>query len=237
MQSDLEVTRTLEASGSLSPLEGMNTDDRMAGTRNGAFEGHAFGPAVGRLIEHFNRLPGIGRKTAERLANHVLAVSEAEAGELADAIRAVKSAVRRCRTCFNLTEGEVCAICADSRRERHVVCVVEQPRDVVALEATGVFRGLYHVLGGRLSPLDGVGPEDLTLSALVRRVRHEGVQEIVMATNPTLEGDGTALFISNLLSEDAVRITRLARGIATGSVLEFANKEMLADALRGRQDF
>jgi recombination protein RecR len=209
----------------------------MVATKNGAFEGHAFGPAVGRLIEQFGRLPGIGRKTAERLANHVLSISEAEAGELADAIRAVKSAVRRCRVCFNLTEGEVCTICSDTRRERHVVCVVEQPRDVVALEATGVFRGLYHVLGGRISPLDGVGPEDLTLNALVRRVRHEGVTEIVMATNPTLEGDGTALFISNLLAEDSVRVTRLARGIATGSVLEFANKEMLADALRGRQQF
>ena len=209
----------------------------MVATKNGAFDAHAFGPAVGRLIEQFNRLPGIGRKTAERLANHVLAVSEQEAGELADAIRAVKSAIRRCRICFNLTEGETCSICSDVRRDRHVVCVVEQPRDVVALEATGVFRGLYHVLGGRLSPLEGVGPEDLTLNALVRRIRHEGVQELVMATNPTLEGDGTALFISNLLAEDNVRITRLARGIATGSVLEFANKEMLADALRGRQNF
>jgi recombination protein RecR len=209
----------------------------MVAARNGAFEGHAFGPAVGRLIEQFNRLPGIGRKTAERLANHVLSISDHEAGELADAIRAVKSAIRRCRVCFNLTEGEMCSICSDVRRDRHVVCVVEQPRDVVALEATGVFRGLYHVLGGRLSPLEGVGPEDLTLNALVRRVRQEGVQELVMATNPTLEGDGTALFISNLLDQDNVRITRLARGIATGSVLEFANKEMLADALRGRQNF
>ncbi|HUG90350.1 MAG TPA: recombination mediator RecR [Planctomycetaceae bacterium] len=209
----------------------------MVATKNGAFERHAFGPAVGRLIEQFNRLPGIGRKTAERLANHILSVSQAEAGELADAIRAVKSAVRRCRVCFNLTEGDVCPICADPRREQHVVCVVEQPRDVVALEATGVFGGLYHVLGGRISPLDGVGPEHLTLDALVRRVRSDGVQELVMATNPTLEGDGTALFISNLLAEDHVRITRLARGIATGSVLEFANKEMLADALRGRQNF
>jgi recombination protein RecR len=209
----------------------------MVATKNGAFDAHAFGPAVGRLIEQFNRLPGIGRKTAERLANHVLSISEQEAGELADAIRSVKSAIRRCRVCFNLTEGETCSICSDVRRDRHVVCVVEQPRDVVALEATGVFRGLYHVLGGRLSPLEGVGPEDLTLNALVRRIRQEGVQELVMATNPTLEGDGTALFISNLLAEDNVRITRLARGIATGSVLEFANKEMLADALRGRQNF
>ena len=209
----------------------------MVATKNGAFEGHAFGPAVGRLIEQFNSLPGIGRKTAERLANHVLAISDAEAGELADAIRAVKSAIRRCRVCFNLTEGDTCALCSDPRRERHVVCVVEQPRDVVALEATSVFRGLYHVLGGRISPLEGISPEDLTLSALVRRVRNDGVQELVMATNPTLEGDGTALFISNLLAEDKVRITRLARGIATGSVLEFANKEMLADALRGRQQF
>ena len=145
--------------------------------------------------------------------------------------------VRRCARCFTLTENEVCDICADPRRNQQVVCVVEQPRDVTALEAATAFEGVYHVLGGRLSPLEGIGPEDLTLAALVRRVRREGITEIVMATNPTLEGDGTALYIANLLAEEPVRITRLARGIATGSVLEFANKEMLADALRGRREF
>jgi recombination protein RecR len=200
-------------------------------------QSHPYGPAVACLIEEFGRLPGIGRKTAERLAHHILASPTAEALGLAEAIRRVKEAVHPCTQCFNLTEGELCAICSDPKRQRHTLCIVEQPRDIVALEAAGVFHGLYHVLQGRISPLDGVGPEDLMISALIRRVRNGGVTEIVMATNPTVEGDGTALYISNLLAGDNVRITRLARGIPTGSVLEFANREMLADALMGRQEF
>lgn len=198
---------------------------------------HPYGPAVSNLIDQFAKLPGIGRKSAERLTHHMLAVHESEAIELADAIRKVKSSVRPCSQCFNLTEHELCDICRDARRDTHVVCVVEQPRDVTALEASGVYQGLYHVLQGRIAPLEGVGPEDLTIDALMKRVRTQGISEVVMATNPTLEGDGTALFISNLLESQGVRITRLARGIASGSVLEFANKEMLADALRGRQQF
>ncbi len=198
---------------------------------------HPYGPAVARLIEEFGTLPGIGRKTAERLAHHVLASPREEALRLAEAITRVKEAVRPCSQCFNLTEGELCAICADSKRQRHILCIVEQPRDIVALEAAGVFHGLYHVLQGRIAPLEGVGPEDLTIGALVQRVRNNGVTEIVMATNPTVEGDGTALYISNLLAGQPVKITRLARGIPTGSVLEFANREMLADALIGRQEF
>jgi recombination protein RecR len=209
----------------------------MALKRLGDPDQHPYGPAVGQLIDQFASLPGIGRKTAERLAHHILNCDEDEALQLADAIRTVKSVVRSCSICFNLTEREVCDICSDPRRNRRLICVVEQPRDVVALEAAGAIDGVYHVLRGRISPLDGVGPEDLTIDALLRRVRQEGVQEIVMATNPTLEGDGTALFISNLLAGEPVRITRLARGIASGSVLEFANREMLADALRGRQEF
>lgn len=200
-------------------------------------EKHPFGPAVGRLVQRLSGLPGIGRKTAERLANYLLSCSKAEALQLADAIRDVKESVRRCRICFNLTDQDECSICRDPRRDRTAVCVVEQPKDVMLLETSGAFGGLYHVLGGRISPLEGVGPEDLTIDALVRRVRQDGVREIVMATNPTVEGDGTALYISNLLENEPVRITRLARGIASGSVLEFANKEMLADALRGRQNF
>lgn len=200
-------------------------------------EQHPFGPAVGRLINEFAALPGVGRKSAERLANYIITATEPEAMRLAIAIRDVKQTVRRCQNCFNLTDKELCSICSDPRRDRTVVCVVEQPKDVTVLEATGVFQGTYHVLGGRLSPLEGVGPGELTIDALDRRVRRDGVLEIVMATNPTLEGDGTALYISNLLEDTGVRITRLARGIATGSVLEFANKEMLSDALRGRQSF
>lgn len=198
---------------------------------------HPFGPAVGRLVDQFARLPGIGRKSAERLAQHVLMCDEGEAFELSDSIRAVKTRVRPCRECFNLTETEVCDICRDPRRDHHVICIVEQPRDVLVIESSHAFDGVYHVLQGRISPLEGVGPEHLTIDSLVRRIRREGVTELVMATNPTLEGDGTALFISNVLANDPVKITRLARGIATGSVLEFANKEMLADAMRGRQSF
>jgi len=198
---------------------------------------HPFGSAVGNLIDRLATLPGIGRKSAERLANHLLACPKAEANSLADAIREVKNRVRPCSVCFNLTEQDRCDICRDTRREAQSVCVVEQPRDLLALEAAGIFHGLYHVLGGRISPLNGVGPDDLTIDALIHRVRTQGVREIVMATNPTLEGDGTALYISNLLANDNVKITRLARGIASGSVLEFANREMLADALRGRQAF
>jgi recombination protein RecR len=198
---------------------------------------HPYGQAVAQLIEQFETLPGIGRKSAERLAHHVLASPRTEALRLAEAIHRVKDSVHPCAQCFNLTEGELCAICSDPKRQRHIVCIVEQPRDVVALEAAGVFHGLYHVLQGRVSPLEGIGPDDLTIGPLVQRVRNNGVTELVMATNPTVEGDGTALYISNLLAGDSVKITRLARGIPTGSVLEFANREMLADALMGRQEF
>ncbi len=200
-------------------------------------EDHPFGTAVGRLVNRLAALPGVGRKSAERLANYIVGCSPSEAMELANAIREVKERVKRCRKCFNLTDGELCPICRDPRRDPTVVCIVEQPKDVASLEAAGVFQGTYHVLGGRIAPLEGVNPADLTIEPLLDRVRREGVKEIVMATNPTLEGDGTALFISNRLEGQPVRITRLARGIATGSVLEFANREMLADALRGRQAF
>lgn len=198
---------------------------------------HPYGAAVGNLIERLSSLPGIGRKSAERMANYLLDCPAEEAESLANAIRRVKSAVHPCSVCFNLTEGELCDICRDSRRDHQSVCVVEQPRDLLALEAASIFNGVYHVLGGRLAPLNGIGPEDLKIGELVKRVRQGGVKEILMATNPTLEGDGTALFISNLLANDPVKITRLARGIASGSVLEFANREMLADAIRGRQSF
>lgn len=198
---------------------------------------HPYGPTFAQLIERLAKLPGIGRKSAERMAYHLLNCDPVETQELAESLRAIRAVVHPCRQCFNLTEGELCEICRDPRRDAHSVCVVEQPKDLIALEAAGVFSGLYHVLGGRISPLSGVGPDDLTIDALIRRVREQQVREIVMATNPTLEGDGTALYISNLLAGEPVTITRLARGVASGSVLEFANREMLADALRGRQVF
>ena len=193
--------------------------------------------SVTKLVDEFAKLPGIGKKSAERLAYHVLRVHKTEALALADAIRNVKENVRYCRTCYNLAEGDECALCLDPRRDRAVLCVVEQPRDLMALEQAGSYRGLYHVLLGRIAPLEGIGPDQLTIAPLVERVRGGGFREVIMGTNPTLEGDGTALYISNQLQDVPVEITRLARGITTGSVLEFANKEILADALAGRQKF
>ncbi len=193
--------------------------------------------SVTQLIDEFSRLPGIGKKSAERLAYHILRVSEAEATGLADAITSVKKNVRYCRTCCNLAEADECDICLDPKRDRTLLCVVEQPRDLIALEQTATYRGLYHVLLGRISPLEGVGPDRLTIELLISRLKNGEFKELIMATNPTLEGDGTALHISNLLADSPVEITRLARGITTGSVLEFANKEILGDALSGRQRF
>ncbi len=193
--------------------------------------------SVTKLVDEFAKLPGIGKKSAERLAYHILRVHQSEALALADAIRDVKENVRYCRSCYNLTEQEECEICRDPKRDRSQLCVVEQPRDLLALEQPGTYRGLYHVLLGRIAPLEGIGPEQLTIEALVERVRSGSFSEVIMATNPTLEGDGTALYISNLLAGLPISITRLARGITSGSVLEFANKEILADALAGRQKF
>lgn len=198
-----------------------------------------YSAAVERLIEAFGRLPGIGAKSAERLAHHLLKCPAEEALALADAIRDVKDRVRHCQTCYHLTEADepLCAICRDPKRDTAVVCVVEQPRDLLALEKAGTFEGVYHVLLGRLAPLQGMGPDQLTLDALEARARSGTIREVIMATNPNLEGDGTALLVANRLSETGVPITRLARGLASGSVLEFANKEMLADAINGRQRF
>ena len=193
--------------------------------------------SVANLIDQLAKLPGIGRKSAERLAYHLLRVNQPEAIELSDAIRHVREHVRYCSVCFNLSETESCGVCLDPKRDQSVLCVVEQPRDLMSLEASGTYRGLYHVLLGRIAPLDGVGPDQLTLEALVDRVRTGEFKELIMATNPTVEGDGTALHISNLLGDFPLVITRLARGITTGSILEFTNKEILADALNGRQKF
>jgi len=191
--------------------------------------------SVQRAIDELTRLPGIGRKSAERLTYHLLRVPKEEALALADAIRAVRENVSYCRRCYHLAEGEVCEICADPRRDATRLCVVEQPRDLMALEQSGAYQGLYHVLLGRIAPLEGISPDQLTIDALVRRVREGQFQEVILATNPTVEGDGTALYISHLLADDPVELTRLARGITAGSILEHTNKEILADALGGRQ--
>lgn len=205
-------------------------------------EGNGQGTMAGtvdRLVAAFGRLPGIGAKSAERLAHHLLKAPPEEALALAEAIRAAKAHIHHCATCYHLTEVDhpLCTICRDPRRDQALVCVVEQPRDLLALERSGTFRGVYHVLLGRLAPLQGIGAEQLTLDALDARVRAGTVREVILATNPNLEGDGTALLVSSRLAETGVAITRLARGLASGGALEFANKEMLADALQGRQPF
>ena len=194
-----------------------------------------FSQSVADLIEHLGRLPGIGRKSAERLAYHLMRTNKAEALALADAIRSVRENVHYCAVCFNLAEGKQCNICSDSRRDQTLLCVVEQPRDLIALEQASAFRGLYHVLLGRISPLEGVGPEQITIGPLIERVRRGNFVEVIMGTNPTVEGDGTALYISNQLADFPVQITRLARGVTSGSMLEHVNKDILADALVGRQ--
>jgi recombination protein RecR len=193
--------------------------------------------ALGRVIQELGKLPGIGPKTAERLAHYLLTTEKSDALALADAIRSLKENIHLCRECFNVAEGELCSICADARRDPSQICVVEQTRDLMALEKTSLYRGVYHVLGGRLAPLENVGPEQLTVDHLLRRVQRGNVKEVIMATNPNMEGDGTALYISSLLAPTGVRITRLARGLPSGSQMEFANKDMLADALEGRRAF
>ena len=191
--------------------------------------------SVVKVIEQLSSLPGIGKKSAERLAYHLLRIPKQDALALADAIRDVRVNVRYCEECYNLAEQERCKICDDPARDRTVVCVVEQPRDLMALEQSGQYRGMYHVLLGRIAPLEGIGPESLTIDKLVDRVKQGEFRELIMATNPTVEGDGTALHISNLLQDREVSISKLARGITQGSVLEHTNKEILADAITGRR--
>ncbi|MFH1717467.1 MAG: recombination mediator RecR [Planctomycetota bacterium] len=196
----------------------------------------AYTESLNRLIEEFGRLPGIGPKSAERLAFHILKARPDEAMALADAIRDVKNKIKRCETCYNLSEEPVCQICSDARRDKSMICIVEQPKDVISLEKTGTCKWVYHVLGGHIAPLEGVEPSDLTIRQLVDRVRKGDVRELVMATNPNMAGDGTALYISSLLRTSDVKITRLARGLPTGTTIEYASGKMLTDAIIGRQE-
>ena len=190
-----------------------------------------------RLMAEFEKLPGIGPRSAERLAFHVLKSSKDEALALAAAIRDVKEQVRHCRICYNLTEADPCAVCSDARRDHGQIFIVEQPKDVLQLEATGLIHGVYHVLLGHIAPLDNVEPGDLTIDALVARVKAGGIHEVIIATNPTLEGEGTALHIKSLLSQSGVKITQLARGLPSGSQLEYASRAILQDAIEGRREF
>jgi recombination protein RecR len=190
--------------------------------------------SIERLKEAFQELPGIGARSAERLAFHILRGTKDEASALASAITAVKEHVFHCRECFNLTEHDPCLICSDDNRDRREIWVVEQPKDLMALEATGLVRGVYHVLMGHIAPLDGIEPGDLTIDALVRRVKSNDVREVILATNPTLEGDGTALHLQSVLADTGVKLSRPSRGLAIGSPLEFASAAMLEAAIRGR---
>jgi recombination protein RecR len=192
-------------------------------------------PAVENLVAQLSRLPGVGSRTAHRLAFHLLQRPKEEALALSHAIEEVKERVRFCAECGNLTEEELCGICADGRRDRTLICVVEQPVDVISLERTHEYRGLYHVLGGALSPLDGVEPEHLRIDELMRRVDRNGVSEVVLAMNPTMTGEATAAFLADRL-RDRVRVTRLASGLPVGGDLEYADEVTLGRALSGRRE-
>jgi recombination protein RecR len=192
-------------------------------------------PAVDNLVAQLTRLPGVGTRTAQRLAFHLLRVSKDEASALAGAIVEVKERVRFCRECGNLTEEEVCRICLDARRDQHVICVVEQPADLISVERTAEYRGLYHVLGGALSPLDGVEPSHLRIDELIRRVERNGVEEVVLATNPNMTGEATASYLADRL-RGKVRVTRLASGLPVGGDLEYADEVTLGRALMGRRE-
>ena len=196
-----------------------------------------YAPPVQRLITELSKLPGVGGRTAQRLAFHLLRSSDEEALALADAIREVKARIGLCEVCFNLADGQTCRICADERRDAELICVVEQPSDVISIERTHEFRGRYHVLGGALSPIDGVDPEDLKIAELYERVRSARIREVVIATNPTTTGEATALHIAEGLSAAApeVSVTRLASGLPVGADLEYADELTLGRALAGRR--
>jgi recombination protein RecR len=194
-----------------------------------------FSPAVENLVAQLSKLPGVGTRTAQRLAFHLLQRPKTEALALAEAIQEVKERVRFCRECGNLTEEELCAICMDARRDHSIVCVVEQPVDLISLERTHEFRGLYHVLGGALSPLDGVEPEHLRIEELLKRVERNGVAEVVLATNPNMTGEATAAYLADRL-RGRVRVTRLASGLPVGGDLEYADEVTLGRALAGRRE-
>ena len=190
-----------------------------------------------RLIQELGKLPSIGQKTAQRLAFHLLKVTAEDTVALADAIRELREKIRFCSQCFNLSELELCPICSDPRREKSSLCVVEEPTNLLALERTGVFRGLYHVLGGALSPLRDVGPDQLRMTELVQRVRSSEVEEVILATNPNVEGEATAVYLARLLKPLEVRITRLAQGLPAGGDLEYTDELTLRRALEGRRGY
>lgn len=196
----------------------------------------AYAEPILRAIQELSKLPGIGEKTAERLAFHLLAQPQSEVQLLAAALRDLKEQVKACSGCYNISELDPCAVCADPKRDHATLCVVEQARDLWAIERSGAYRGGYHVLHGHLSPLDGVGPENLTIPGLLDRVRKGGVREVILATNPTAEGDATAFYIQKALGA-GIQVTRIARGIPSGGTLEYSDRTVVGDALSGRREF
>lgn len=196
-----------------------------------------FAPPIARLIREFRKLPGVGEKTAARFALHVLRASKDEAEALARALVEVKEKIRPCSVCFQLTEEDPCEICASPRRDRRVICVVEDQASLLALERTRTYFGGYHVLGGHLSPMDGIGPDQLRIRELLERVKRQGVAEVILATNPDVEGEATALYLKRVLEPLGVRLTRIARGVPVGGDLEFADALTLGRALDGRSEY
>lgn len=195
-----------------------------------------YSPPVAKLIEEFEKLPGIGHKTAQRLAFHVLNLPVEKTDSLANAIRDAKLKTRYCSTCYNLTESDPCNICSDVKRDMSTICVVEDPRDVVALERVREFKGVYHVLHGAISPMEGIGPEDIKIRELIQRIREADIREVILATNPNVEGEATAMYISKLLKPAGIKTTRIAHGIPVGGDLEYADEVTLAKAMEGRRE-
>jgi len=195
-----------------------------------------YAPPIARLIEELAHLPGVGRKTAQRLAMHIVTSREDLAVSLSEAIVEARNKIKFCSSCFNLTEDDPCPICSDPRRDRTTICIVEAPKDVIAMERTKEYHGLYHVLHGAISPMDGIGPEDIKLRELIVRLQDSEVEEIILATNPTIEGEATSMYISRLVKPTGIKVTRLAHGIPVGGDLEFADEVTLTKALEGRNE-
>lgn len=215
--------------------------DKRTAEHSGSKPTGSYPESVQRLIQQFQTLPGVGRRSAERLAFHIMKQPKQAASSLAHAIADVRESVTPCRVCFNFAEGDLCAVCSDPTRDASKVVVVEEPKDVIAIEQAGIYRGTYHVLLGRISPLDGIGPSDLTIPALLDRVtnpeanpRSTPIQEVILALNPTLEGDGTALYLTQELKKRRIRTSKLARGLPSGTHLALASKAVIADAIADR---
>lgn len=191
---------------------------------------------IAKLIDELSKLPGVGNKTAQRLAFYILKMSSADVEQLASAITSAKRNIKQCRICCNITDSEVCSICANTRRDSSIICVVEDPKDVVAIEKMRDFKGLYHVLNGAISPMEGIGPEEIRIKELLRRVADNDIKEIIIATNPNIEGEATAMYISRLLKPAGILVTRIAHGVPVGGDLEYADEVTLMKALEGRRE-